>query len=205
VVIVLRTNKFSVFASAFLLFSILLAPNFVQTGPPLKPAIPPGLAVSGYPAGERGYYIVQFGGPIKQEWKDQVTATGAEILNYIPDFAFKVRMNPAQAQDVEKLNNVNWVGLFQPAYKLSPDLKRDGTHIYTVRIERGGDIGSARAAIAKSGATVLAHKRNILKVAADSAQMEAIARVLDVAWVENLMLREKHNGSGRSTTNTAAV
>ncbi|MGB5921847.1 MAG: hypothetical protein WBH36_06455 [Syntrophobacteria bacterium] len=70
----MRTNKFSVFASAFLLLSMLLAPNFIQAGPPLKskatpvrlramqftptkgekPAIPPGLAVYGYPAGERG-------------------------------------------------------------------------------------------------------------------------------------------------------
>ncbi len=65
-----------------------------------------------------------------------------------------------------------------------------------MRIERNADVGLARAAIAKSGATVLAHKRNILKVAADSAQLEAIARVLDVAWVENFMLREKHNEYG---------
>jgi hypothetical protein len=201
----MRTDKFSVFASAFLLLSMLLAPNFIQAGSPLKsetapvrlraiqftptkgekPAIPPGLAVSGYPAGERGYYIVQFGGPIKQEWKDQVTATGAEILHYIPDFAFKVKMNPAQARQVEELESVAWVGFYHPAYKLSPKLKRNGTQIYTVRIERNADVGLARAAIAKSGARVLAHKRNILEVAADSAQLEAIAR--------------------RSTTNTAAV
>ena len=67
----MRTDKFSVFASAFLLLSMLLAPNFIQAGPPLKskaarqirlrakqftptkgeqPAIPPGLAISAYPA-----------------------------------------------------------------------------------------------------------------------------------------------------------
>ena len=32
---------------------------------------------------------------------------------------------------------MSWVGLFHPAYKLSPDLIRDGTHLYTVRVERG--------------------------------------------------------------------
>jgi PKD repeat protein len=212
----MRTDKFSVFASAFLLLSMLLAPNFIQAGPSLKsntapvrlkamqftptkgerPAVPPGLAVSQYPAGTRGYYLVQFKGPILQDYKDQVSATGAEILHYVPDFAFKVRMKPFQMRQVEELESVAWVGLFHPAYKLSPYLKRDGTQIYTVRIEQGSDVGAARTAIAKSGATVLAHKRNILEVSADSAQLEAIARVLDVAWVENFMLRKKHNEYG---------
>ena len=103
------------------------------------------------------------------------------MLDYIPDFAFKVRMNPAEARRVEELESVIWVGFYHPAYKLSPDLKRNGTQIYTVRLERGSDAGPARVAIAKNGARVLAHKDNMLKVAADSAQLEAIARVLDVA------------------------
>src|SRR5688500_1637155 len=46
------------------------------------------------------YFIVQFAGPIQQAWKDEVTAEGAEVLDYIPDFAFKVRMNPSIANRV---------------------------------------------------------------------------------------------------------
>ncbi|NIQ91954.1 MAG: S8 family serine peptidase, partial [Deltaproteobacteria bacterium] len=212
----MRTEKFPVFASAFLLLFLLVAPNFVLADPPLKsmaapirlkamqftpitgerPPIPPGLAVSQYLAGTQGYYLVQFNGPVLPANKDELSATGAEILHYVPDFAFKVKMKPSQMRQVEELESVSWVGLFQPAFKLSPSLKQDGIHIYTVRIERGADIGSTRAAIAKSGVKVLAHERNILTVAADSAQVEAIARVLDVAWVENFMLREKHNEYG---------
>ena len=65
-----------------------------------RPAIPPGLAIAGYAQGQRGYYLVQFTGPVQQAWKDGVTAAGAELLDYIPDFAFKVRMNPAEATAV---------------------------------------------------------------------------------------------------------
>jgi len=212
----MRSTKFYIVSCTVLILLMLAVPSLIQAGPLLKsktapvrlkatqftptmgekPAIPPGLAVSGYTTGERGYYIVQFGGPIEQEWKDEVTATGADILHYIPDFAFKMKMKPAQARQVEQLESVAWVGFYHPAYKLSPKLKRNGTQIYTVRIERNADVGLARAAIAKSGARVLAHKKNILKVAADSAQLEAVAQVLDVAWVENFMLREKHNEYG---------
>jgi len=160
------------------------------------PAIPAGLTIAGYAAGQRGYYIVQFHGPVEQAWKDQVTATGAELLDYVPEFAFKVRMTPAQARQVERLGSVAWVGLFHPAYKLSPSLVRDGTHLYTVRVERGANASLAAAAVARSGAQVLAREGNILLVAADSAQLDAIAQVLDVAWIENFMFREKHNEYG---------
>ena len=208
-----RSNKSCTVITAVLSLLMLAVPGLIQAGPPMgnhgakirlgrmqfapsrgeKPAIPPGLTISGYTAGERGYYIVQFSGPIYQDWKEQVAGTGAELLDYIPDFAFKVRMTPAQARQVQELETVVWVGLYQPAYKLSPELKRNGTHVYTVRLERNSDVESARAAIARSGVQVLAHKGSILKVAADSAQVDAIARVLDVAWVENFMMWEKHN------------
>ncbi|HEX6383566.1 MAG TPA: hypothetical protein VF177_02745 [Anaerolineae bacterium] len=59
--------------------------------------VPAGLAVAGYAQGQRGYYIVQFQGPVQQVWKEAVAEAGGELLEYIPDFAFKVRMTPAQA------------------------------------------------------------------------------------------------------------
>ncbi|HEX8682241.1 MAG TPA: S8 family serine peptidase [Ardenticatenaceae bacterium] len=174
-----------------------------------RPSLPPGLTIAGYAQNQRGYYIVQFAGPVEEEWKAQLAAAGAELLDYIPDFAFKVRMNPAQARRAESLPGVAWVGLFQPAYKLSPNLVRDGVHLYRVRVERGADGGLTRAAIAATGTEVLRHEGNVLLVAADSAQVEAIAQVLDVAWVENFMLPQKHNeygagaiiGAGTANTN----
>ena len=83
-----------------------------------KPDIAPGLTIAGYAANQNGYYIVQFEGAVEQALKDSVTAVGADLLSYIPDNAFKVRMNPGQANRVAKLDGVAWVGLFQPAYKL---------------------------------------------------------------------------------------
>lgn len=160
------------------------------------PAIPPGLTIAGYAQGQRGYYIIQFRGPIEQVWKDEVSAAGAELLAYIPDFAFKARMNPAAAARIERLGSVAWVGLFHPAYKLSPDLVRDGTHLYRVRVERGADVGQATAAIAQAGAQIVDRQDTILLVAADSAQLVAIAHVLDVAWVENFRMPQKHNEYG---------
>src|ERR1041384_5638156 len=87
-----------------------------------QPSIPPGLTIAGYGAAQRGYYLVQFSGPVLDAWKAGVAATGAELIEYVAEFAFKVRMSPGQAAQVGRLDSVVWVGLFHPAYKLDPAL-----------------------------------------------------------------------------------
>ena len=139
---------------------------------------------------------MQFRGPVQQGWKDQLSGAGAQILAYVPDFAFKVRMTPAQAKQVQGQASVAWVGLFHPAYKLSPTLKREGTNLYSVRVERGADAGLTAAAVARAGAKVLGREGGMLLIGATPAQIDAAARVLDVAWVENFLLPEKHNQTG---------
>ena len=170
-----------------------------------QPDIPPGLTIAGYAVNRRGYYLVQFEGPVLDSWKADVAALGVDILDYVPDFAFKVRMTPPQAAQVERLGSVVWVGLFHPAYKLGPEVARNGARPYTVRIERGANAVAAQAAIAATGAQILTRDGSFVDVTATSAQLDAIARVLDVASVENLLLRKKHNEYGGGAIIGAAV
>jgi subtilisin family serine protease len=175
------------------------APPLHVAGSPAEPGAavtPPGLTISGYAPGQRGYYIVQFRGPVEQAWKDEVAAQGGEILGYLPDFAFKTRMNPAEAARVAGLGSVARVEIFQPANKLSPGVLESAPGAYIVRAERGADYGLTRAQIAISGAEILSQEDGILTVAADAAQLTAIANVLDVAWIEKYLLREKLNEYG---------
>jgi PKD repeat protein len=161
-----------------------------------QPDIPPGLTISGYARGTNGYYIVQFNGPVQEDWKAQLAGVGGELLDYIPDFAYKTRMNPAQAARAAGLDSVAWVGLFQPAYKISPSVDLEGTNLLRVRVERGADTGQATAAIRRSGATIINRSENLLIVGADAAQVREIANVLDVAWMEPYVLNQKHNEYG---------
>ena len=152
------------------------------------PALAPDLTSAGPAAGQRGYYLVQFHGPVQQAWKDALAGQGIELLDYVPDYAFKVRMTPAQAQQARSLANVAWVGVFQPAYKLDTNLKGGAQALYRVRVERGADAAQALAAIAQSGAQIAGRDGQQLFVAASAAQLGAIARVDDVAWIENFAL-----------------
>jgi subtilisin family serine protease len=128
-----------------------------------------------------------------------VAAQGGEILEYVPDFAFKVRMSPVQALRVRRLASVRWVGFFHPAYKLSPRLERGGERLYVVRLEPGADGEGAAAAIAGAGPRLVARDGQTLVVAATAGQLPALAAVEDVAWVENFALRKKHNEHGGGT------
>ncbi|MEW6729915.1 MAG: S8 family serine peptidase [Acidobacteriota bacterium] len=73
-----------------------------------------------------GLYIVQFVGPIQDAWLDSLTATGAEIVTYIPSNAYVVRAEPGAAASLPLFlkNNtfVQFIGDYEPAFRLSPGL-----------------------------------------------------------------------------------
>jgi subtilisin family serine protease len=162
-----------------------------------RPNIPARMARAGYAAGERGYYLVQFRGPVQQAWKDALAAQGADVLDYLPDNAFKVRMTPAVAARIQARGEVAWVGMFEPAFTFDPAAIRDGPAIYTVRIERGANAAGAVQQIAATRGLQLAIVApNKVQVIADRAQIEAVARVPDVAWIEPYTVYQTHNEYG---------
>jgi hypothetical protein len=158
-----------------------------------------------FAAGSQKYFLVQFAGPIQQSWKDAVNAEGAEILDYVPDFAFKVRMNPAIAARVGQMNFVSAVIPFQAEFKFGGSVVRDGeTRLYRIRIERGSDYGLVRSLVARTGAEILLAEDDAIYVAANGALVDAIAEVDDVASVSNFYLNEKFsNSSGPARNDTA--
>jgi PKD repeat protein len=147
-----------------------------------KPDIPPGLTVAAAPRGVPSYFLVQFNGPIQPEWKDELAGLGAEALDYIPEFAFKVRMTPAVAGQVRRLDAVNWVGIFQPAYKISPDL--NGADLLRVDLTAAADAAEIRAEIAGLGGAVVKGGGRSLTVQLDPQQVPTLAHLTEVAWIE---------------------
>jgi len=134
-----------------------------------------------------------------------VAAEGATLLEYVPDFAFKVRMTPAQARKLLRLASVRWVGFFHPAYRLSPRLTRGGERLYTVQLERDADPAAAASALRATGARVLGAGPQAVVVAASSERLAALAARDDVAWIEDFVLRKKHNEAGGGVIMGAAL
>ena len=131
-------------------------------------ALAEDLTAGAAPAGRRGYYLVQSSAPITEAWKAAVTAAGGELLEYVPDFAFKARMTAVTAARVGRVAGVSWVGPFHPGYKLSPDLARTGTRPYVLTIERGADVASVAAEVVGAGGQVIRRNGRRLTVMANA-------------------------------------
>ncbi len=87
-----------------------------------EPDIPDGQRLT-IQADHPATYLVQFTGPVHDEWKAAVEKAGARLYGYIPDYAFIARMDPAAAESVRAVPFVRWVGPYHPAYRLAPTFR----------------------------------------------------------------------------------
>src|SRR5262245_29907965 len=146
--------------------------------------------------GEPAEYLVQFQGPVLEEWKAAVSAAGATLLEYLPDFTFRVRMRPQDAARVRQLPFVAWVGPFHPDYKVPVQHPAAEERPLIIRLDRDADVDAVNAAASASGVRVARRGRALLMVIARGDQARALARIPGVAGIEPFALRIKHNEFG---------
>ncbi|HEU4663958.1 MAG TPA: S8 family serine peptidase [Dokdonella sp.] len=71
---------------------------------------------------ESNYAIVQFEPARLKSARDSLVARGVEILGYVPNNAYYVRLNGVRLADVAQTASVRWAGAVAPAFKLDPAL-----------------------------------------------------------------------------------
>ncbi len=95
---------------------------------PLKnvPAAQPSLSQS--PTADHQLWLVQFAGPLKDAWLDEVTKAGAERVIYMPNNAYLVWANGQSLAKLDALSKSNvaiqWAGAYHPEYRLAPELRQ---------------------------------------------------------------------------------
>ena len=161
-----------------------------------RPALPASLRLVGEPPG--GYFLIQLDGPADRGTATRLRARGAEPLGYVPDGAYVARVAPGRLADVRSLAGVRWVGPIEPGYKIAPDLGRrpfvDGARreggrlLATVDLYPGEEPTDAARLIAATGVTaqhVAAFGDTLrLVVRGTIGQLEAVARIPAVSWIE---------------------
>jgi hypothetical protein len=88
-----------------------------------EPSLPMDYKLASQTSGSLGLYIVQMKGPVKNEWMKGLEAAGAEIIGYVPNYAYEVLMTSDESANIGSLGYVQWVGLYQPAYKMTTELQ----------------------------------------------------------------------------------
>ena len=151
------------------------------------PKLPPNLEIASYPAGESGYFIVQFSGPVMAEWKEKLEELGGTLSSYIPDYAFLVKMDPSIKTKIQSLPFVRWVGIYQPAYKIHPDLLGIGSaetvtlNILTPDVD---NLYPLLSKVSTLGGEVLSNAGGIIKAQMKASEISRLAAMNDVVWVE---------------------
>ncbi len=146
-------------------------------------------------------YLLQFAGPVREAWKSQVAALGVRLYTYVPDYAFIARLDATQIDAVRALTFVRWVGVYQPAYRLAETFRAaaatsgamDMTALedpleVTVQALPDADLDALAAQIAALGGKVTRRAQrmtaSVLRVEISPANIEDIAALDDVLWVE---------------------
>lgn len=158
----------------------------------------------------KGYYIVQFSGPVVERYKAEAQECGVELLDYLPDFAFIARADADSLKKLAAKEFVSWVGYFRPEYKLSSKLPKSPSARLKVNILTfpGESLSEAQGAVAVSGGRVEAAsggKRGHIRAEIPSRAVESLSRVPGIAWIEPYFEPRLTNAASRTINGVASV
>ncbi len=133
-------------------------------------------------------YIIQFVAPANQEWFNGVEAATGGIRRYVNDNAVVVKLNSVEKANVEKLDYVQWVGPYEPAFKVDAKLNgRVGTVKMTINPFPGISAAQIMNELSSLGAwDVIDTEFGPIQCTADASLIADVAQLESVDQVWNL-------------------
>ncbi len=140
-------------------------------------------------------YLVQFDGPILAEWRAALEGAGAEIRDYIPDFAYKVAIADEDVAALSALPGVIWQGPFASGYGVSPEVASSvASAPQAARAELDEPPSDAFIAnLAGLGLRFIGAEGRSLAVAGDTVALAALSRQAGVRWMAPRELPQVNN------------
>ena len=164
-------------------------------------------------------FLIQFHVISLPEWRRALRDLGVELFQYFPFNTHLVRMDPARLADVSRLEFVDRVLPYHPAYRVEQELRdwslsrsrnrREGTRrVRVVALQSGPDSKHRIADAAKSiGATVAATwpSGHVMELELTREQLRRISTHDDVLWIDRWMAPESDMDLVRIDTGTEYV
>lgn len=148
---------------------------------------------------ERGYFLVQFRGPVTDLDRAAVEELGGKLVSYIPDYTFLVSLPGSARERLAASVRVAWVGLYQPAYKISTmaQMRESGSHSLVILLFPGESVEATADAVRQAGGTIEETSDNginkMLKVNLDLGLLSRVAQIPAIAWIEPHQIPRWHN------------
>jgi len=166
----------------------------------------PEVSTATQKASERGLWIVQFRAVPTQVDRNALKVLGGQIIGYLPDNAYVVRMAADKVAATRGVPSVRWVGSYEVAYRIDPDLvaaqahKSDKPGRYKMVVaDKHNDKPALMAKIAAIGGTVEdEHKGGLLLEATlTGPQLLQTAGFDEVLWIDEATPIEFHMDNAR--------
>ncbi|MGE3312311.1 MAG: S8 family serine peptidase [Limisphaerales bacterium] len=84
---------------------------------------PPALRLQAPPERVTGLYLVQFVSPPTLASREELAASGVELLRYVPDDAFIARLSRTDLSHLRTRPFIQWVGEYRPDHKVAARLR----------------------------------------------------------------------------------
>ncbi len=156
--------------------------------------------------------VVKFERPLSRAQRTALEGLGAEVLGYLPHFAYKVRMDSSRDAAALQIDGVTWVGPFLPAWKVGINLARDlaseGMRAELDQLElsvhAGADLETVLTLLASIDGVDVAFSTpaggGYVRLNHDLDQLDQIVddivTIDEVAWVSFFFPHEFHNSQG---------
>ncbi len=137
----------------------------------------------------QGYYLVQFIGPVEDEWKDEITTMEGGFYGYIPDFTYILNIEDNKASLIRNLSFVRWSGIYQPRYKIDPRLKnesqsKDRNKEINITLTVFNNVGRVDFEIDKLGGIITSKTPSMMDVKIKFNMLPDIAGIPEVEWIQ---------------------
>ncbi len=157
------------------------------------------LKIDSYEKGTNGMYIVHMLGPVNPEWRQTLQQKGVEIMTYVPNYAYQVRMTPSMKEEVKALDFVDWVSHYHPGYKMSQQLETGPIEV-VVHKSSTTDESLKELAGHFDDQTMIRRTGSgdfrLIGEVSDIQTVEEMANVLDVIWIDNYSPPTLHDEIG---------
>ena len=172
--------------------SILLKNAKIDTSSAQQSKAVQNIAISQNQVDGDRYYLVQFKGITKEEWKQALRATGAVLYDYVPNNAFIAMMNSSVKSQVEALDSVKWVGIYEPGYRISPALSSSSAIMgqgsvnenITFLLFDARDNMHISDEITGLGGEIISNSGDRIRVSIARMKIPDVAQINGVSWME---------------------
>ncbi|HUT73636.1 MAG TPA: S8 family serine peptidase [Armatimonadota bacterium] len=159
---------------------------------------------------DRGYYVVQFQGPVRWAWKRQAADLGAVFVDYVPRNAFAARMTAAEASRVAALPVVRWVSPFPARWKYRGSLVSNPKRGLTVVVKLfpGETLDRVNSFIRQRKLWRLGgawEPTPSVLVRTPAAAVLDLAALPEVQWIQEYRMPELRNDQGQRYLNVSNV